>query len=306
MKQLLLLLTFIPTILSAQTNDWFQTGTTWTYNYQANPPFGAPETHQAVFSITEQTVLNGQPCAKMEATGNDPNPLSCNASPAPYYFYESNDSIFYASDYDNTFRLAFDFGAEVGDTWEFEYPVELYDNQTIYNVMVNSISTIQQDGQELKVMDLGYAILSGEDYSSIPYQEITVIERVGATLLFFAPFGYWNICENHFNTKLQCYHDATISYIGEGFSSCTVGVNEANGQTHFQITPNPAKDFFTVTSSEISATGLELYSITGQLVYSGEIHNQETKVSTSHFSPGLYLLKLQSEKGEVRKKIVLE
>lgn len=306
MKKLILLLTFTPTMLFAQNNDWFQTGASWTYNYEANQAIGGPEIHQAQYTITEQTNLNGQDCAKMEAIGDDPNPLTCNATPAPYYFYESNDSIFYTSDYDNTFRLAYDFGAEEGDSWEFEYPVEMFDNLTVYSVTVNSVSTIIQDGQELRVMNLGYTIVSGEEYSGIGYQEITVIEKVGATILFYVPFGYWNICENHFNTKLQCYNDASISYIGDGFNSCTVGLNEADAQNQFQIAPNPAKDFFTVTSSVISATGILLYSMTGQLVYSGEIHNQETRVITSDLSPGLYVLQIHTAEGEIHKKIVLE
>lgn len=303
---LFLTLTFTSTILSAQTEDWFPIGATWTYNYLANPPLGPAENHLVQYTITEQTVLNGQACAKMEAIGDDPNPLDCNANPAPYYFYESNDSIFYASDYDNTFRLAYDFGAEDGDAWEFVYPVEMYGDQTVYSVTVNNVSTIQQDGQELKVMDLGYEIVSGEDYSQIGYQEITIIEKIGATILFYVPFGYWSICENHFNTALQCYNDETISYIGEGFNSCTLGLNDADIQNQFQISPNPAKDFFMVNSSENGAVEIKMYSITGQLIYSGNILNQELKVNISGFSPGLYILQIQTEDVEIYKKIVLE
>src|SRR5690606_1354227 len=149
----------------------------------------------AEYVITGQTTLNGQPCAKMEAVGDNSNPLNCNANPAPYYFYESNDSIFFASDYDNTFRLAFDFGAEAGDSWEFTYPVEIYGDYTTYLVTVDSISTIQQDGQDLKVMYLDYDLISGEDFSLMEVQQYTVIEKMGATQIFFVPFGYWNVCE---------------------------------------------------------------------------------------------------------------
>src|SRR5690554_389427 len=109
MKNFLLLISFISTGLFAQESIWFETGTSWRYQYQT---FGFLDdiTVGAEYVITEQTTLNGQHCAKMEAVGDNSNPLNCNANPAPYYFYESNDSIFFASDYDNTFRLAFDFG----------------------------------------------------------------------------------------------------------------------------------------------------------------------------------------------------
>jgi len=99
----------------AQTNDWFSTGTSWTYHYTVNQVF---QTVDAIttFAITEQAVVNSQPCSKMEVADGGTNPFLCAPIPPPYYLYESNDSVFYASDYDNTFRLAYDFGAEVGDS----------------------------------------------------------------------------------------------------------------------------------------------------------------------------------------------
>lgn len=305
MKNLLLLLTFISTNLFAQETIWFETGASWTYQYQMNSLFEV-ETHTAQFTITEQTTINGQPCAKMEAVGDDTNPLDCNANPAPYYFYESNDSIFFASDYDTTFRLAFDFGAEPGDSWQFTYPVEMFENFTTYLVSVDSISTIQQDGQELKVMYLDYEIISSEEYSGIGYEKFTAIEKIGATQMFFVPFGYWNVCENHFNTVLQCYSDATTAYIGDDFESCTVGLNDPQVSDFFQIAPNPSRGSFVVHNPTNLTAEINLYSISGSLVYSSQIQNEIHIVNTDNLSPGLYVLNIRAESGVIHKKIVLE
>lgn len=304
MKNILLLLTFISSSLFAQDETWFETGASWTYQYQNNGLFEV-ETHIALFTITEQTSLNDQACAKMEAIGDNPNPLSCNANPAPYYFYESNDSIFFASGYDHTFRLAFDFGAEAGDSWQFKYPVEMTENFTTYLVTVDSISTIQQDGQNLKVMYLDYDLISGEDFSLMEVQQYTVIEKMGATQMFLVPFGYWNVCENHFNTVLQCYTDATTSYIGEGFTSCTVGLNDPQVSDFFKIAPNPSQGSFAVYNSKNLTVEINLYSINGSLVYSGQMQNEILNINTNNLAPGLYVLNIRTEAGVIHKKVVL-
>ena len=304
MKNFLLILTFISTSLVAQDASWFETGASWTYQYQNNG-FLEVETHIALFTITQQTILNGRPCAKMEAVGDDSNPLSCNANPAPYYFYESNDSIFFASEYDHTFRLAFDFGAVAGDSWFFTYPVELYENFTSYLVTVDSTNTIQQDGQDLKVMYLDYEITSGEEYSAIGYFNLTVIEKVGTTRMFFVPFGYWHICENHFNVILQCYTDAAISYIGDEFEDCTVGLSDLHSDS-FHIAPNPSRGTFEVYNSKNHSAEIYLYSISGSLVYSGYMQNEKYVVNTDQLSPGFYVLNVRTEAGFFNKKIVLE
>ncbi len=289
MKNFLLLLTFISSSLFAQEATWFETGTSWKYQYQTFGFLDEIETVGAEYVITEQTTLNSQPCARMEAVGDNPNPLGCNANPAPYYFYETNDSIFFASDYDQTFRLAFDFGAEPGDSWEFTYPVEVYGDYTTYLVTVDSISTVQQDGQDLKVMFLDYNLISGEPSSSMELEQYTVIEKMGATQIFFVPFGYWHVCEGVIGTFLLCFTDATTSNVGDGFTSCTVGLNNPQVSDFFQIAPNPSQGSFAVYNSKNFTAEINLYSISGSLVYSGQMQNEMHTVNTDILSPGLYV-----------------
>lgn len=305
MRNILLLLTFISQSLYAQDTGWFETGATWTYQYNVNG-FMQLETHLAEFTITEQTILNGQACAKMEAGGDDPNPLSCNLAWPPYYLYESNDSIFYATDYDNTFRLAFDFGAQPGDTWEFVETVEAHESETVYTVNVVDVSVIEISGQELKQITLNYHHQVGsEDDSSHGIQNINVIEKIGATT-FFIPFGSWNVCENHFNDSIRCYNDSEISYIGPGFSSCFLGVNDTQPEMNIGIYPNPAQDNFIIETSDSRILEISIYTISGKLIHSNQVNNQSVEINTSAFKSGLYLISVQTENGLVYKKLAVE
>ena len=302
MKNVLLLLSLISTSLFAQDSGWFETGATWTYQYKVNGIMQT-ETHIAEFTITEQTILNGQACAKMEAVGDDPNPLICNAAWPPYYLYESNDSIFYATYHDNTFRLAYNFGAQPGDTWEFVEPVEVYQDETAYTVTVNDISTIIVSGQELKQLTLNYQQVQGDSNSGGGGIK-TVIEKIGATS-FFIPFGFWNICEYHFMDSIRCYNDSEISYIAPSFSSCFLGVNDVQPEVKIGIYPNPAQDNFTIEATDNRIMEISIYTISGKCIYSKQVNNQKLEVNTSTFNSGLYLILVQTENGLAYKKLAV-
>jgi hypothetical protein len=293
--------------LTAQDATWFETGTSWKYHYEENPVIIVDPTVISIaeYTITEQTTFNGQACARMGAMGDDDNPLFCNAISAPYYFYESNDSIFFANDYDNTFRLAYDFGAEEGDSWEFSFPVEMDDTVSVYNAVVTEVSTINVDGQELKQMTLQYDAISGQQFAVVA-PEVTVTEKLGAHQFFLVHFGPWSICESPFNVELQCYSDNQINYINPNYLSCTVGLNDATLDKDFEIYPNPAFGNFTIENGHNHNGIMRIYSVTGEKVYSGFIQGSKQRISTIDFSPGLYMLAIQTENGNALKKIIVE
>lgn len=305
MKNVLLLLSLISTSLFAQDSGWFETGATWTYQYSINGLIDT-ETHLAEFTIVEQTTLNGQACAKMEAVGDNPNPLSCNATWPPYYLYESNDSIFYATDYDNTFRLAFDFGAQAGDSWEFVETVDMHEGETFYTVNVIDVSIIEINGQELKQLTLSYQVHeSSEEYSSKSPHNINVIEKIGGGT-FFIPFGEWSICEHHFNDSIRCYNDSEISYVGSGFSSCFLGVDDVQPEVNIGIYPNPARDNLTIEATDNRILKISIYTVSGKLIYSNKVNNEKVEINTSTFKAGLYHISVQTEDGSVYRKLVVE
>jgi hypothetical protein len=290
--------------LNAQDATWFETGSSWKYHYEDNPDIIVDPTVISIaeYTISEQTTLNGQACAKMEAMGDDPNPLGCNAISAPIYLYESNDSIFFANDYDPTFRLAYDFGAEVGDSWEYAFPVEMADTVVEYNVTVADVSSINIDGQDLKQMTLDY---EGVNEEGAIFQSI-VTEKFGAQKFLLFSFNQLFICESPFNVELQCYNDSQIAYINPDYNSCVVGLEEPTLNADFQIYPNPTAGDFTIENAQLHNGNVQLFSATGKLVYSSRIKNNRKRIDTATLLPGLYMLSIQTEKGNALKKIVVE
>lgn len=310
MRRLLLLFTLISSSLFAQDGGWFQTGATWTYNYTFPPvlPILPPEVVQAQYTITEQTELNDQPCAKMEAIGDDPNPMYCNVLTAPYYVYESNDSIFFANDFDNTFRLVYNFGAEQGDTWDLIYTSEYNEGETAHLVTVDSVYNTVIDGETLKVMDLSYDYVSGNDEAGIMRHTATVTQRLGAFEPFSILFGYriFGLCEAYYNETLQCYTDPDISYLSPDFQSCTLGLNDPEVSASIEISPNPSSDYINIASLQSLILEIKIYTIAGQLVYSEVAQNQEHRINTSKFESGFYLISIETEQGIGVKKLVVE
>lgn len=302
---LLSLILFITWCAQAQDNGWFETGTTWTYFYTFNPPLPSdPNTANVAFSITEQTVINGIACSKMDVAEGVSNPFTHFAVPPPYYFYTSNDSVFYASDYDPTFRFAYDFGAAPGDSWVFEAPIELYDAVGSYAVAVDAIGTTVIDGEELRTLDLSFTDLEDEPWLSlegIP-NGMTVTERLGAPHFFFVPFGIPGpgggaAVSGPWDITLQCYSSGSINYVNPDFGSCVLSANDAEPAAGLHLFPNPAAHEVRITlpGNPTGMDRLEMYDMKGRLIH----HSQLTPsadgghvVDVSALQPGLYVVRL--------------
>ncbi|TLX72823.1 T9SS type A sorting domain-containing protein [Labilibacter sediminis] len=85
-------------------------------------------------------------------------------------------------------------------------------------------------------------------------------------------------------------------------SGVATGIQEVKNSV--VITPNPFDDYIRVkTDAEISS--MTLYSITGDLVYNvRSIFVNQYEIPTSHIAKGLYMLKIETSKGTVVKKLL--
>ena len=89
----------------------------------------------------------------------------------------------------------------------------------------------------------------------------------------------------------------------------TTGVNNNNIEVGgVTIYPNPSMgDFLTVTSNESNLRSITIYGLTGeQLLKRQATGNNLTKIDVSTFTSGLYLIKIETEKGDVVKKVVIK
>jgi len=73
-----------------------------------------------------------------------------------------------------------------------------------------------------------------------------------------------------------------------------------------QIYPNPAKDIVTI-KSEQDFNSVELINLEGKKVLSQKWNNEKEKqLDLSGIDGGLYLIKIESDKGVVTKKLVID
>jgi choice-of-anchor B domain-containing protein len=82
----------------------------------------------------------------------------------------------------------------------------------------------------------------------------------------------------------------------EGFTlviESNLGINDVDGFNLFEISPNPATDYFNISSKEEPITQVEIYNILGQTVsnikYTGTFYE---RIDISNLNSGLYLVKI--------------
>ena len=88
---------------------------------------------------------------------------------------------------------------------------------------------------------------------------------------------------------------------------CTVEVVSIEElASQFNIYPNPAKDFVKLSVNSCQLSAVRVYNTLGMLVEEIEINSNETEINVSNYNPGIYFISIQTEKGSVTKKIVVE
>lgn len=268
---------FISKNVNAQQASWFEPGTTWTYNFQ--------DLSGAYFQthfVIQPDVLQNQECVKMETVGD--YPLQCSPFQKPFYFYQSNDSIFYASEIDSVFRLAYNFNATVGESWEYVVPSSIEGLADTFNVEVLTVNTVNIEGNDVKELLLNYQNISVNHYLEIFPQEMAVMEFIGSSGSLFIPTGQVAFCDSETAVKLQCYSSQTMDYTNPDFGSCTLSLNENAGIEPLSVYPNPTQRM--VYFSEYS--DFRLMDLSGRILAEG----RSDAFDMSRYAFGVYVLEI--------------
>jgi predicted acyl esterase len=78
-----------------------------------------------------------------------------------------------------------------------------------------------------------------------------------------------------------------------------VGVEEFNKKPQWAIYPNPTEDDITIATDFDKEYTIEMYSINGQFLFSQKSNLKQTKVSMQLLTPGIYFVKVITDKGLV-------
>ena len=74
----------------------------------------------------------------------------------------------------------------------------------------------------------------------------------------------------------------------------------------FNIYPNPAKDFVKVSTGNSQQTTVRVYNCLGMLVEEVEFNANEIEINTSGYNTGIYFINIETENGNVTKKMIVE
>jgi hypothetical protein len=204
--------------------------------------------------------------------------------------------------------LIYDFSMNVGDTVFTGYQIGIILPDTTQFVL-NSIDTIIIDGVRRKIFHLFFneAPGTGPPFAFIP---MVWIEGIGSTTHpFYSMACLPDFCEMSFN--LLCYDSSgTELYADTTFNTCdtsySTAINEFTEKNEIGILPNPFSNSIAITAENETIFQIDIYSILGESVYSYKgINKQNFKIEFGNYlQKGIYLMKVQTDKGLLTKKIV--
>jgi len=186
-----------------------------------------------------------------------------------------------------------DFSASVGDTLNiFRYP--------FHSFTVLSIDTIVISGILRRQYNIGYC---GQE-------SFQLIEGIGnnqgilVNLFSSSSTGFLRCYE--YNGELQ-YHDSSKDSI-YGFVGCSNTVDLSTiekDKAEIFVYPNPAKDDISFSCSSM-IKDIEIYDIMGKMIYHSEVKDYSKVINVSSFNKGIYIAKVNTEKGLISKKFIVE
>ncbi len=139
-------------------------------------------------------------------------------------------------------------------------------------------------------------------YDSIPYPSHTYSAAAWykICLTILDSFNCTNTyCDSTYLQK-STNNIISVSVIPQG----TLGIN-TNEAHQVKIYPNPVKDILTIETNSNTKQNIEITNLLGQTLYTSYIYNKVT-INVSAFPKGIYILKLNTDKGTVVKKFVKE
>jgi serine protease len=101
---------------------------------------------------------------------------------------------------------------------------------------------------------------------------------------------------------ISAANQAQIKYDG---MVTTTAINNFENEESVLIYPNPTNNLFNISQTNTSFNLVEIYSLSGTLIYKSELSLSSESIDMTGYSKGMYLVKLSNAKKSIFKKIVL-
>ncbi len=201
---------------------------------------------------------------------------------------EENNVVYYVPP-NGTEGILYDFNLEVGDT---TYVKNMFSGDQEQQLIVYDIDTVEYFGVERKRWLI--------DNQWLEYW----VEGIGSLNgPLHTMYYYWIACPEW---SLLCFHENnTLLYIKPGENECfqtLVGIEDKLMSENFKIIPNPVSQGQPIeiqTSHAIKS--VSIFNISGVLIkHVFPVSNQKIIFETTQMKPGLYLIKIETNSGQVK------
>jgi hypothetical protein len=303
---IIFVLAFIPTYMSAQVESPL-IGAEWHYTSSSVEPLD----NFYLYRVEKDTTINGK-------IGKKINRITSNNQVLGYeILYLENDRVYYW--FENDFHLMYDFAAEIGDTVIFSFKsyaltFPFADTTLEVSGKILEKSQVSVNGELLMRVKSSIIPSAGLENEYIWPGEFIYTEQIGHDYLEMDIIYKIPLPSTMSGSRLRCYNNnINFSYItpfwdihGNG-SACDylLSTNTIDTKQYIAVFPNPVKDVLSLTvANTLHIQQIELFDLNGRHVKTYKANERE--LSLKGLPPGQYLLELNTDKGKVTKKVIVE
>lgn len=272
---------FLPT----ENAHWFIEQNGWFENIPQNP-----------YGVFGDTIINGQTYLNIKQC----NDLDWNSSNTSHYcgVRQDGDKWLFKYKNDDIEYLQYDFDVQAGDSLEVFCPIAY-----VYsNAFVNNIDEIYLGNKCRRRIEIIYSDNEFGELKEYWIEGIGSLNGVFFTSNLAFDAGTW---------LTKFYENGQLIYaIENNYDTCELNTNNNSFFTVSGICvfPNPTKDYvYFKNDSNITINSVSLIDINGLLLMKKSFLDSSGKISVSHLSEGIYILKVELQNGkEVIKKLIKE
>jgi hypothetical protein len=281
-------------------------GASWHYNYAHFWIEGYVN-----ISYVDDTIIDNKMVGKLQKKGyfyNHELLQQFNQDLGYEYMYSDSDRVYVYRH--NQFYVLWDFSAAPGDSWLVPESFETgYDSTALVTVIATGDTII--NGLTLRYFELEYNYNYEEQQWA--YHGL-VVERIGPIQDYLLPHSTF-IADLIEGGPLRCYSDDNFGLYETGIAeACNflVGLGENKSAHGFSIAPNPASDEIRL-HFDLSVSGdvlVEVFGLDGRLLQSYSVANfkqgsHNLVLNTARLSPGVYILKLNTDYGVSSERLII-
>ena len=249
------------------------------------------------FSIPKDTIVDNKNCLILLSEH-----YSCTQRPKRDIIYQDGSKIYYYHREDLTFRLLYDFNAEIGDTIQVRL-WDGHDNSFDYvYFLVDSIEYVDYSYISLKRFIYRSRVLIDGNLTGNDFLH-EILEGIGSTINLF----YWpnnGLCDGLVVRDLICFEHPDYGIYSQNPDECnlTTSFTPSSGEEDsITIFPNPTNQILRI-ATQLTYREIEIYDLSGRRVLESQPINF---IDISGLAKGLYVIKFITASSEQTSKFLV-